>query len=38
MIDLDEIVLSIKLNLLERCFLESSMVDYDEVLSTVEML
>ena len=36
--DSDEIVLSIKLNSLERCFLASSKVDYGEVLSTVEML
>jgi hypothetical protein len=36
--DSDEIVLSIKLNSLERCFLASSKVDCGEVLSTVEML
>ena len=36
--DSDEIVLSIKLNSLERCFLASSKVDCGEVLSAVEML
>ena len=36
--DSDEIVLSIKLNSLERCFLASSKVDCGEVFSTVEML
>ena len=36
--DSDENVLSIKLNSLERCFLASSKVDYDEVVSTVEIL
>ena len=36
--NLDEIVLSIKLNSLERYFLESLKVDCGEVLSTVEML
>ena len=38
MTDSYENVLSIKLNSLERCFLASSKVDYDEVVSTVEML
>ena len=38
MTNLDENVLSIKLNSLERCFLASSKVDYGEVVSTVEML
>ena len=37
-IDSDEIVLSIKLNSLENCFLASSKVDYGEIVSTVEML
>ena len=36
--DSNENVLSIKLNSLERCFLESSKVDYGELVSTVEML
>ena len=36
--DSDEIVLSIKLNSLERCFLASSKVDYGELVSTVDML
>ena len=36
--DSNEIVLSIKLNSLERCFLASSKVDYWEVVLIVEML
>ena len=36
--DSDEIVLSIKLNSLENCFLASSKVDYDKIVLTIEML